>query len=93
MKECNNTLGDALPAVSSLAHGRPGHRFCNMLTITALVIWKLLLPLLILIAIIDWLTASDDRRVRVLATTGRSQRQIADRLHLTRYRVRKALAS
>jgi len=64
-----------------------------MLTITAVVIWKLLLPLLFLIAIIDWLTASDDRRVRVLATAGHSQRQIADRLNLTRYRVRKALAS
>ena len=64
-----------------------------MLTITAFVIWKLLLPLLILIAIIDWLTASDDRRVRVLVRTGLSQRQIADRLNLTRYRVRKALAS
>jgi hypothetical protein len=64
-----------------------------MLTITAFVIWKLLLPLLILVAIIDWLTASDDRRVRVLARTGISQRQIADRLHLSRYRVRKALAS
>lgn len=64
-----------------------------MLTITAFVIWKLLLPLLVLVAIIDWLTASDDRRVRVLARTGLSQRQIADRLNLTRYRVRKALAS
>ncbi len=64
-----------------------------MLTATALVIWKLFLPLLVLVAIIDWLTASDDRRVRVLARTGLSQRQVADRLNLTRYRVRKALAS
>jgi hypothetical protein len=64
-----------------------------MLTITAFVFWKLLLPLLVLVAIIDWLTASDDRRVRVLARTGLSQRQVADRLNLTRYRVRKALAS
>lgn len=64
-----------------------------MLTITAFVIWKLLLPLLVLVAIIDWLTASDDRRIRVLARTGLSQRQVADRLNLTRYRVRKALAS
>lgn len=71
----------------------PGHRFCTMLSLTSLAIWKLLLPLLMLIAIIDWLTASDDRRIRVLATNGLSQRQIADRLHLTRYRVRKALAS
>jgi len=63
-----------------------------MLTFTALVIWKLLLPLLVLIAVIDWLTASDDRRIRILRRTGLTQRQIADRLTLTRYRVRKALA-
>lgn len=64
-----------------------------MLTTTLLVIWKLLFPLLVLIALIDWLTASDDRRIRVLHSTGLSQRQIADRLHLSRYRVRRALAS
>jgi len=64
-----------------------------MLTATLLVIWKLLLPLLLVVAVIDWLTASDDRRVRVLHRTGLSQRQIADRLNITRYRVRVALAS
>jgi len=64
-----------------------------MLTATLLVIWKLFLPLLLVIAVIDWLTASDDRRVRVLHRTGLSQRQIADRLNITRYRVRVALAS
>jgi hypothetical protein len=64
-----------------------------MLTATLLVIWKLLLPLLLVVAVIDWLTASDDRRVRVLHHTGLSQRQIADRLNITRYRVRQALAS
>jgi len=64
-----------------------------MLTATFLVIWKLLLPLLVLVALIDWLTASNDRRIRVLHHTGLSQRQIADRLNLTRYRVRQALAS
>ena len=63
-----------------------------MLTFTTLLIWKLFLPLLVLVAMIDWFTASDDRRIRVLARTGLSQRQIADRLTLTRYRVRKALA-
>ena len=64
-----------------------------MLTTTFLVIWKLLLPLLLVVAVIDWLTASDDRRIRVLHSTGLSQRQIADRLNITRYRVRRALAS
>jgi len=64
-----------------------------MLTTTFLVIWKLFLPLLLVIAVIDWLTASDDRRVRILRRTGLSQQQIADRLNITRYRVRVALAS
>ena len=64
-----------------------------MLTATLLVIWKLLLPLLLVVAVIDWLTASDDRRVRILRRTGLTQQQIADRLNLSRYRVRKALAS
>ena len=50
-----------------------------MLTFTALLIWKLFLPLLVLVAVIDWLTASDDRRIRILRRTGLSQRQIADR--------------
>ena len=52
----------------------------------------LLLPLLLVVAVIDWLTASDDRRIRILRRTGLSQRQIADRLNITRYRVCKALA-
>lgn len=77
-----------------MIRGRPrGHRINAMLTATLLVIWKLLLPLLFVIAVIDWLTTSDDRRIRVLHSTGLSQRQIADRLNLTRYRVRQALAS
>ena len=63
-----------------------------MITFTALLIWKLFLPLLILVAVIDWLTASNDRRIRILRRTGLSQRQIADRLNITRYRVCKALA-
>ena len=64
-----------------------------MIATTFLLIWKLLLPLLVLVAIIDWLTASDQRRVRILQRAGHRQRQIAERLNITRYRVRQALAS
>ena len=64
-----------------------------MIATTFLLIWKLLLPLLVLVAIIDWLTASDQRQVRILQRAGHSQRQIAERLNITRYRVRQALAS
>lgn len=64
-----------------------------MIATTFLLIWKLLLPLLVLVAIIDWLTASDQRRVCILQRAGHSQRQIAKRLNITRYRVRQALAS
>lgn len=64
-----------------------------MIATAFLLIWKLLLPLLVLVAIIDWLTASDQRRVRILQRAGYSQRQIAERLNITRYRVRQALAS
>lgn len=64
-----------------------------MFTTTLLVIWKLLIPLLVVIAVIDWLTASNDRRILILRRTGLSQRQIAERLNITTYRVRKALAS
>ena len=63
-----------------------------MLTTILLVIWKLLLPMLVLVAIIDWLTASTDRRVRILRRAGHTQQRIADRLKITRYRVRLALA-
>jgi hypothetical protein len=62
-----------------------------VLTTALLIIWKLLLPLLVVVAVIDWLTASDDRRIRVLRRTGLSQKRIADRLNLSTYRVRKAL--
>jgi hypothetical protein len=93
MKNCDKLLGNALPVVPSSGHARKGTASPAMFTTTVLVIWKLLLPLLVLIAIIDWFTASDDRRIRVLARTGRSQRQIAASLNITRYRVRRALAS
>ena len=64
-----------------------------MITTIFLAIWKLFLPLLFLVAAIDWLTASTDRRVRVLRSIGMSQQRIAERLNLSTYRVRKALTT
>ena len=60
------------------------------MTLTALL-W-LLLPLLAVAALIDLATMSQPRRIRLLRSAGLSQSAIADRLQITRYRVRLALA-
>ena len=60
-------------------------------TLTAFLFWGFL-PLLLLIAVIDCLTMSQPRRVRMLRRSGMTQAAIADRLQISRYRVRLALA-
>ena len=47
---------------------------------------------LVAVAVADLLTMSQDRRIRVLSRSGLSQRAIADRLSISRHRVRVALA-
>lgn len=61
------------------------------MTTAALILW-LIVPLLVLIALIDLATMSQPRRVRLLRTAGLSQTAIAQRLGITRYAVRLALA-
>jgi len=51
--------------------------------------WKLLLPLLVVVAVLDWLTASDQRKVILLRKGGLSQRAIAKRLGISRHAVSK----
>jgi DNA-binding MarR family transcriptional regulator len=66
-----------------------------MLTLSALwaLTFKLLFPALLLVAIVDVLTQSPQQRIRRLYCSGRySQRALADRLGITRYAVRSALA-
>jgi hypothetical protein len=65
-----------------------------MFTLSALLAaaLKLLLPALLLIALVDVLTQSQPQRIRRLARAGLSQRAIAERCQITRYRVRSALA-
>ncbi|MBW0165963.1 MAG: hypothetical protein KXJ49_00510 [Vulcanococcus sp.] len=62
-----------------------------MITTTALLLWKLIAALLVIIAILDLLTMSRERRIKLYSLQGLSQRSIADRLGLSRYAVRKTL--
>jgi DNA-binding NarL/FixJ family response regulator len=63
-----------------------------MVGILLALIWKLLLPALLLVAVIDVLTQSQPQRIRRLSRSGHSQRAIASRLGISRYAVRLALA-
>jgi hypothetical protein len=61
------------------------------MTLSALL-W-LFVPLLFAVAVFDLLTMSQPRRIRFLHSIGRSQTAIAERLGISRYRVRLALAA
>lgn len=61
------------------------------MTTSLLLLW-LLAPLLALVAIIDLATMSQQRRIRLLSRSGASQRSIAQRLGVSRYAVRCAIA-
>ena len=54
-------------------------------------VW-LLLPLLALVLLIDLSTMGTERRAQMLRRSGLSQAAIAQRLGISRYRVRLALA-
>ena len=59
-----------------------------MTTTLAFIVALLLLPLLVLL----WATESTEQRAKRLHGYGWSQRRIAEHMHITRYRVRQALA-
>lgn len=61
------------------------------MTLTAFLFWGFL-PLLLIVALIDLATMSQARRVHMLRRCGMTQSAIADRLQISRYRVRQALA-
>jgi DNA invertase Pin-like site-specific DNA recombinase len=63
-----------------------------MIAIFLALIWKLFIPAILLIALVDVLTQSQPQRIRRLARSGESQRSIATRLGVSRYQVQKALA-
>jgi DNA-directed RNA polymerase specialized sigma24 family protein len=63
-----------------------------MLAATALVLWKLVAVFLAFIAVLDLLTMSQERSIRLHHCKGLSQQSIADRLGISCYQVRKALS-
>jgi len=63
-----------------------------MISLSLAAIFKVAFLLLAVVAVVDLLTMSQDRRVRMLSRCGHSQRSIASRLQITRYRVRLALS-
>ena len=63
-----------------------------MFPILLALVWKLLLPALLIVALVDVLTQSRSQRIRRLHRGGLSQRSIASRLGVSRYQVQKALA-
>jgi hypothetical protein len=62
-----------------------------MVGILLALIWKLFIPAILLIALVDVLTQSQPQRIRRLSRSGHSQRAIASRLGVSRYAVRLAL--
>ena len=56
------------------------------------LVFKFFIPLLVLVALVDLLSQTQAQRIQRLARAGNSQRAIAERLGVTRYRVRLALA-
>ena len=63
-----------------------------MISLSLAAIFKVAFFLLAIVAAVDLLTMSQDRRVRMLSRSGLSQRAIASRLGITRHRVRMALS-
>ena len=63
-----------------------------MISLSLAAIFKVAFFLLAIVAVVDLLTMSQDRRIRRLSRRGLSQRAIASRLNITRYRVRVALS-
>ncbi len=62
-----------------------------MTTALCILFW-LTVPLLVLVVVLGRLTESRPEQIRRLRREGLSQQRIADRLGVSRYRVRQALA-
>ena len=63
-----------------------------MTSLLIALVFKFFIPLLVLVALIDLLSQTQAQKIQRLSKSGYSQRSIAERLGVTRYRVRLALA-
>lgn len=63
-----------------------------MISLSIALIFKFFFPLLVLVALVDLLSQTPQQKIKRLSKAGYSQRSIAERLGVTRYRVRLALA-
>jgi len=81
-------------SVSSIGASRKPYsqRLSKMIPLILAFTFKIFIPLLVLIAVIDAISATQPQKIQRLAMAGHSQRAIAERLGVTRYRVRLALA-
>jgi len=64
----------------------------QMISFSLAAIFKVAFLLLAVVAVVDLLTMSQPRRVRMLSRSGLSQRAIARRLKISRHRVHAALS-
>lgn len=73
--------------------GEPGAipEVLSMFNLMSTFFFFFFLPLLVAVALVDLLTMSPERRARLWRRSGLSQRAIADRMGISRYRVRKYL--
>jgi len=62
-----------------------------MLTSISCVLFWALTPVLIVLAVLAWATETQPERIRRWHSKGQSQRAIAQRLGISRHRVRTAL--
>ena len=63
----------------------------KMTSLLIALVFKFFIPLLVLVALVDILSATQPQKIRRLSLAGNSQRAIAEQLGITRYRVRLAL--
>lgn len=63
-----------------------------MLT-TSFILWALVVPLIVVLGVILWITEDRKSKARRWRRAGLSQRAIAERLHVSRATVRRWIAS